>query len=125
MYRYFIEGGPLFMGMLSIVFSVILVIAVLAGKSALDNKSDEDEKLSARIGYIKSLGLFAFVLGMLGQFLGLFQSFRIIGSGMEISPAIMAKGVKVSMVTSIYGMIIFLIAYLLWFIIKAMVTRNT
>lgn len=124
MYRYFIEGGPLFMGMLSIVFLVMLVIAVLAGKSALDNKSNETEKLSSRLSYIKSLGLFAFVLGMLGQFLGLFQSFRIIGSGMDISPAIMAKGVKISMVTSIYGMIIFLIAYLIWFAIKALAVRK-
>ena len=112
------------MGMLSIVFLVLLVIAVLAWKSTYNNKSDEEESLNTKLGYIKSLGLFAFVLGMLGQFLGLFQSFRIIGSGMEISPAIMAKGVKVSMVTSIYGMIIFLIAYLLWFIIKALAARN-
>lgn len=120
MYRYFIEGGPLFMGMLSIVFLVILVVTVLAGKSALGNSAIEKSWLD----YIKSLGLFAFVLGMFGQFLGLFQAFKIIGSGMEISPAMMASGVKVSMVTSIYGMIIFLIAYLLWFILNALEARK-
>jgi len=120
MYRYFIEGGPLFMGMLSIVFLVILVLAVLALKSAPDNKANEKNWLA----YVKSLGLFAFVLGMLGQFLGLFQAFKIIGSGMEISPAIMASGVKVSMITSIYGMIIFLVAYLLWFILNALEARK-
>jgi hypothetical protein len=120
MYRYFIEGGPLFMGLLSMVFLVILVITVLAGKSALGKSAIEKNWL----GYIKSLGLFAFVLGMLGQFLGLFQAFKIIGSGMEISPAIMASGVKVSMVTSIYGMIIFLVAYLLWFMLNALEARK-
>jgi hypothetical protein len=120
MYRYFNEGGPLFMGMLSIVLLVILVITILAGKSALSNKSLEQKWL----GYIKPLGLFAFVLGMLGQFLGLFQAFAVIGSGVEISPAMMASGVKVSMVTSIYGMIIFLIAYLLWFILKTLASRK-
>ena len=108
------------MGMLSIVFLVILVITVLAGKSALGNSAIEKNWL----GYIKSLGLFALVLGMLGQFIGLFQAFEIIGSGMEISPAMMASGVKVSMVTSIYGMIIFLIAYVTWFILKTLVARK-
>ena len=108
------------MGMLSIVFLVILVITVLAGKSALGNSVIEKNLL----GYIKSFGLFALVLGMLGQFIGLFQAFEIIGSGMEISPAMMASGVKVSMVTSIYGMIIFLVAYLLWFILKTLVARK-
>ena len=125
MFKYFIEGGPLFMGLLSIVLLAILVIAVMASKSAIDNESTETEKHKSKLGYIKSLGLFAFVLGMLGQFLGLFQAFSIIGSGMEISPAIMAQGVKVSMVTSIYGMIIFLIAYLLWFVVKTLAARNS
>jgi len=121
---YFIEGGPLFMGMLSIVFLVILVITVINGRALLSSKPIEDDQGAKRLGFIKSLGLFAFVLGMLGQFLGLFHAFEIIGSGMEISPAIMAKGVKVSMVTSIYGMIIFLISYLFWFALKVLAKRK-
>ena len=113
------------MGLLSIVLLAILVISVMASKSAIDNESTDTEKHKSKLGYIKSLGLFAFVLGMLGQFLGLFQAFSIIGSGLEISPAIMAQGVKVSMVTSIYGMIVFLIAYLLWFVVKTLAARNS
>ena len=112
------------MGILSIVLLVILVITVLRGVPLLSDKATTNDLQIIRIGYIKSLGLFAFVLGMLGQFLGLFQAFDIISSGMEISPAIMAQGVKVSMVTSIYGMIIFLIAYLLWFILKSLAARK-
>ena len=108
------------MGMLSIVFLVILVVTVLAGKSVLGNRGSVKNWL----GYIKSLGLFAFVLGMLGQFIGLFQAFGVIGSGVEISPAMMASGVKVSMVTSIYGMIIFLVAYLIWFTLKTLLARK-
>ena len=125
MFRYFIEGGPLFMGILTIVLLVILVIAVINGAPLLSNKSSSNDQRINRLGFMKSLGLFAFVLGMLGQFLGLFQAFDIISSGMEISPAIMAQGVKVSMVTSIYGMIIFLIAYLLWFILKSLAARKS
>ena len=124
MFRYFIEGGPLFMGMLTIVFLVILVIAVVNGAPLLSNKSAVNDQQIKRLGLLKSLGLFAFVLGMLGQFLGLFQAFDIISSGMEISPAMMAQGVKVSMVTSIYGMIIFLVSYLLWFVLKSLAARK-
>ena len=124
MFRYFIEGGPLFMGMLTIVFLVILVIAVVNGAPLFSNKSAVNDQQIKRLGLLKSLGLFAFVLGMLGQFLGLFQAFDIISSGMEISPAMMAQGVKVSMVTSIYGMIIFLVSYLLWFVLKSVAARK-
>ena len=112
------------MGMLTIVLLVILVIAVVNGAPLLSNKSVSAEQSINRLGFMKSLGLFAFVLGMLGQFLGLFQAFNVISSGMEISPAIMAQGVKVSMVTSIYGMIIFLVSYLLWFALKTLAMKN-
>jgi biopolymer transport protein ExbB/TolQ len=124
MYRYFIEGGPLFMGMLSLVLLAILIMTIINGKAVLANTFKNLNQRRHHLGNIKSLGLFALVLGMLGQFLGLFQAFKIIGSGIEISPAIMASGIKVSMVTSIYGMIIFLISYLFWFVLKALAARQ-
>jgi biopolymer transport protein ExbB/TolQ len=123
MFNYLIEGGILFMGMLSVVFLVILVLTVVIGGSIITNK-EIDDKINVRLGYIKSLGLFGLILGMLGQFIGLFEAFRIIETGMEISPAFLAGGVRVSSITSIYGMIIFLVAYALWFILKALMARK-
>ena len=109
------------MGMLSVVLLVVLVIAVFV---VISIDGDEPDLFSKRLSYIKSLGLFALVLGMLGQFLGLFQAFQIIGSGMELSPAIIANGVKVSLVTTIYGAIIFLVSYLLWFALSSLKSKK-
>jgi len=121
MLKYFIEGGPLFMGMLSIVFLVILALTIMYYRSI---SSNEIEGLSEKLNYIKSLGLFAFVLGMLGQFLGLFQAFDAIGQGMEVSPQLFAMGLKVSSISNIYGMIIFLVSYLVWFLLKTALQRK-
>ena len=107
------------MGMLSIVFLAILVLVVLTVIS-----KDEDRFIK-KSTYIKSLGLFAFVLGMLGQFIGLFDAFKAIESGMDISPALLAGGLRVSSITNIYGMIIFVMAYLLWFILNVMHKRTS
>ena len=106
------------MGMLSIVFLAVLVLSFTTGKAIMS------EGKSNGLSYIKSLGFFAFVLGMLGQFLGLFRAFEVIGQGMEISPQIFAMGLKISSISSIYGMIIFLISYLLWFVLKTAVERK-
>lgn len=114
MTKYFYEGGPLFMGMLSIVLLIILALTIV---SIVQEKQSGQSPVK-NFNNIKSLGLFALVLGMLGQFIGLFSAFEIIGGGMEISPQMMAQGVKVSMITTIYGMIIFLVSYLLWFLLK-------
>lgn len=121
MFKYFIEGGPLFMGMLSIVFLIVLVLTFTTGRAIM---SDKLEGKTNGLSYIKSLGLFAFVLGMLGQFLGLFQAFEVIGQGMEVSPSIFAMGLKISSISSIYGMIIFLISYLIWFVLKSTIERR-
>jgi len=122
MLKYFIEGGSLFMGMLSIVLLIVLVLTVVNGRAIITGKN---YKGVSSITYIKSLGLFGLVLGMLGQFIGMFQAFKIIGSGMEISPSILASGLKVSSITNIYGMIIFLISYILWFMLSTLVARKT
>ncbi|VAW26198.1 hypothetical protein MNBD_BACTEROID06-1154 [hydrothermal vent metagenome] len=123
MLTYFNEGGVLFMGMLSIVFLLVFIMSI---KNALVifSKEGDKEKISSQISSIKSLGLFALVLGFLGQFLGLFQAFSIIAEVGSISPAILANGLKVSSITSIYGMIIFLVAYLLWLGLNAMLKKK-
>jgi len=122
MLKYFYEGGPLFMGMLTIVLLAIFVVAILKFKLL---RGYTNGKNSISVDSLKSIGLFALVLGMLGQFLGLFQAFSIISQGMDISPKILAAGLKVSSITSIYGMIIFLVAYLLWFLLRAILNNKT
>lgn len=109
MLDYFYEGGPLFMGMLSIVFLLVFISAIKTGKDIYSGKA------VTNTGQLKSIGLFALVLGFLGQFLGLFQAFTFIAEAGTIAPAILAQGLRVSSITSVYGMIIFLVAYILAF----------
>jgi len=110
------------MGMLSIVF---LVVFIMSMKNALIifSKESDKEKVSSQIGSIKSLGLFALVLGFLGQFLGLFSAFSFIAEAGTISPAILANGLRISSIASIYGMIIFLVAYLIWFALNVVAKK--
>jgi len=119
----FVEGGVLFMGMLSIVLLAILVLAV---KNIVQVAKNEKEAsvFSSEVGYIKSLGLFALVMGFLGQFIGLFSAFEYIAQQGTVSPSILAAGFKVSSIASIYGMVIFLIAYLIWFGLKAVAGKK-
>lgn len=120
----FMEGGVLFMGMLSIVLLVILALAVKSIVLVAKNEKEESA-FSKQVGYIKSLGLFALVMGFLGQFLGLFSAFGFIAQQGTVSPSILATGFKVSSIASIYGMIIFLVAYLFWFGLDSLSKKKT
>jgi len=107
-------GGPLFMGMLTIVLLSAIVIAVINAKYVFGSGQQDVARTKNRIGYIKSLGLLAVVIGFLGQLIGLYSAFQFIESGSEISPAVLAGGLKVSSITTIYGLIIFVLCYLIW-----------
>jgi len=110
MIELFNMGGPLFMGILTIQFIGVIVMAVryLTGQ----------EKNIDNLNLIKSIGLFAMVTGILGQLMGLFQAFSFIEQMGTVSPAILVAGVKVSMITTLYGILIYLISYSIWLVLK-------
>lgn len=116
MMELFFMGGPLFMGMLTIVFVAVIAVTVLNGLPVLQGKIIEPNEAYRKLSYIKSVGLFALVLGILGQLIGLFDAFKAIQS-MEggVSPAILAGGLRVSMITTLYGAFIYLLSLLIWF----------
>jgi biopolymer transport protein ExbB/TolQ len=120
----FYEGGPLFMGILTLILLVILIMGVTNGVAVSKNSSEDNDGLMRRLSRIKSVGLFALVFGILGQLIGLYSGFVQIQAMGNVSPAILAGGIKVSMITTIYGVIIFLIAYLIWFGLVALVERK-
>jgi biopolymer transport protein ExbB/TolQ len=66
------------------------------------------------IGYIKQVGLFGLVVGVLGQLIGLFEAFEAIELAGDITLAMVAGGIRVSMITTLYGFLIFVFSFLIW-----------
>lgn len=117
-------GGPLFMGILTGILFIVLAIAVFNLILVLRKDYKDLDETRKRLRYLKSIGLFAFVTGILGQMIGLYSAFSAIEQAMDVSPAIMAGGLKVSMIVPMYGMVIFLISYLLYLVIDYIASRN-
>ena len=91
MLDYFYMGGPLFMGILTLIFIALVVAAVL--------KKD-----------VKEIGLLALALGILGQLIGLMGAFEGIEAMGGVSQSILVGGLKVSSITSIYGLLIYIVS---------------
>jgi hypothetical protein len=125
MFNLFKMGGPLFMGILTVVLFIILALAVFYLIIILKKDFKDLDETRKRLKYIKSLGLFGLVTGILGQLIGLYGAFGAIEKAKDISPSIMAGGLKVSMITPMYGMIIFLISYLLWMAVDFIASKNS
>ena len=112
-------GGP-FMGILTIIFLIILATSVYRGVQISKGDIVHETIFRYQLACIKSIGVFALVVGILGQLLGLYDAFSVIEQMGDVTPALLAGGLKVSMITTLYGILIFLVSYLIWFALDYM-----
>lgn len=96
------EGGPLFM--YTTLTLLIVIIALLIRGFVKPTTRDKT------ITLVSSISLFVLVWGFLGQMLGLISAFDAIQAMGDVSPSILAGGLKVAILSPLFGMIVFLIA---------------
>ena len=95
--RIHMSGGILFMSILS-----FMLLSTLTSFILFKNKN-----------IVLFLGFISLLLGRLGTFLGVTGAFDAIEAAGDISPSLAMGGIKVSLTTSIYGLIIFIISLIL------------
>ncbi len=98
------EGGPLFMYTTLLVLIAVIVLLVKAFRNRENNEKT--------IVLIKHLSLFVLVWGFLGQMIGLIGAFDAIQVQGNVAPAVLAGGIKVAILSPLFGMVVFLIARL-------------
>ena len=102
------------MGILTLLLLIILAMAAFRFIQISRGHMEHETSFRQQLTYIKSIGLFSLVFGILAQMMGLYQAFSAIEQVGNISPALLAGGLKVSMISTIYGLVIFLLSYILW-----------
>jgi hypothetical protein len=100
------NGGLFFMVPILILFFVVLFLIL---KNVIVFK--KEKKLSRKhIQLINSIGLMTLVWGVLGQLLGLVDALDKIGMLNEASTAILAIGLKMSALPTIFGCFVFVVS---------------
>ena len=115
MIELFHMGGALFMGVLTLLLFIILVIAVVSFRHIYIGNPVQMVRIRYQLNYLRTVGLFALVFGILGQMIGLYSAFQHIEVVGHVSSSILAGGLKVSSICTLYGMTIFLVSFLIWF----------
>lgn len=124
MFNLFQTGGPLFMGILTIMLFIIVALSLFFLYLIVRKEYKDLDQTLKRLLFIKTAGVIALVIGFLGQMVGLHYAFTAVEAAADISPKILAGGLKVSMITPIYGMIIFLVSYIFWAVLYYFATKK-
>jgi biopolymer transport protein ExbB/TolQ len=117
MKEWFVMGGSLFMSILTILLVIVVAVSVYFAVTIAGGKASEKANFKQQLRYVKSLGLFTMITGILGQLIGLFSAFTAIEAAGDVSPAMLAGGLKISMITSLTGIVIYLISIIIWFLL--------
>ncbi len=101
MLKLFMEGGPWFMAILTVLLVALFFAAWKAPR------------------WVREIGTIALTFGFFSLLLGLRQIFDYIASsGSEVPMSVLCGGLKVSIIPILYGMIIYIISLLIRIIQK-------
>lgn len=109
---------PIFIMWIVVIFMAIrLLVQFKQGNKPIGKLTRQNE-------IILFVGSFAFLFGVLGQVIGLFNAFGIIEEVEEISPALLAGGLRVSSLAPIYGLVLFLVSGIIWFVFRSLINAQ-
>jgi len=115
--------GGMFMWLLLIIAIVIVVLAISNGVQLYSNKDKNKIRLENSINSILFWGGFSLVLGFFAHFMGIYQAMLAIQRASDISPAIVAGGYAMSIITILTGLFLLMVSSVIWFIYKNRLTK--
>lgn len=116
----FMEGGPFFMTL--ILISLLLSLFFLTkGFLHLKGNPESSKKMLRLVSDASLLGL---VLGFLGSMIGLIEAFDAIEGFDKMNTAMIAGGLKVSFLTTVFGSFVFIISRIGILILRSMIKKQ-
>ncbi len=119
--KHLFEGGPAFMSAIYIMWIAVIILAI---RFLIIYSNDKQSiKLKKTNEAILFIGSFTFLFGVFGQIIGLFGALNAIYAAGDISPALIAGGLMVSLLTPLYGFTLLLVSSIIWFIFRNIIKK--
>ena len=114
LFNRFMEGGALFM---SLILICLLISIYFIVKSILNIKTNI-EISKKMLKHISDSGTLGLALGVMGAFLGLITAFDALEASGEAEPSIVAGGLKVALLSPLFGLFTFSVSKLAILILR-------
>tara|TARA_B110000495_G_scaffold121299_1_gene105312 strand:+ start:1174 stop:1587 length:414 start_codon:yes stop_codon:yes gene_type:complete len=114
LFNRFMEGGALFM---SLILICLLISIYFIVKSILNIKTNI-EISKKMLKHISDSGTLGLAFGVMGAFLGLITAFDVLEASGEAEPSIVAGGLKVALLSPLFGLFTFSVSKLAILILR-------
>lgn len=121
LYDFHMTGGPPFMFPLALLLLTNIILILFSIFTLIQKKVLPTKYLEA----IKLIGILAAVFGSLGTMVGLMEAFDALEGMKEMLPfQVIMGGMKVAIITVIYGLFIFCLSMLAYILLKLFVKNS-
>jgi biopolymer transport protein ExbB/TolQ len=101
------------------MWPILLITLVIAGIALwallrIRKVKDPDAVLETGIDAVLFWGVWVIVVGLLGTFGGIYQAAGMIEQAGTLNPAIVWGGIKVALTTTLFGLLVFAVAAVVW-----------
>ena len=110
----FMEGGALFM---SLILICLLILIYFTIKSILTLKTNK-EISKKMLKHISDSGTLGLALGVMGSFMGITTAFDALEATGAAEPSILAGGLKVALLSTLFGLFTFSVSKLAILILR-------
>ena len=110
----FMDGGPGFMTLHYLMWILVIIFSVRAAKN-IRSKNFDFRKLEKLNTSILLIGGFGLLLSLFYRTMGMYSAFSVLETTSDISPTLVAGGLKASLVAPLYSLFLFLVTGIIWF----------
>jgi len=111
----FIDGGPFFMILHYILWILVIYYSIrfISNYGSTNRDYKKLEKFNASILFIGGFGL---LFSLFYRTIGMYSAFAALEVASDISPSLVAGGLKASLIAPLYSLLLFLVTSIIWFI---------
>ena len=117
MVNFFFSGGSM-MWLFLIIALLILYLSVKKAIQLFGKNKLPGPVLENGINAIIFWGSISVILGFFAHYLGVYYAMQAIYRANDISPAIVAYGYSLSLVTILTGLVLFIVSAIIWFVFR-------
>lgn len=121
MFDLFREGGVMMWPLL--ILAVAVVVLTVRGWVHVSRVDGPDPVVETGVDAVVFWGAWSVVLGFLGTIVGIYIAAGAISVAPAISPQVIWGGIRVALITLVFGLLIFAVAAVAWFILRSRYRR--
>jgi len=104
--------------------TIVVIDIIFLSTLKFRNQTNDGDRFKKGLSGLLVLGSMTAAIGMLAQILGIWKALSAIIVATDVSPQIVMEGLRISFITTVFGLVTFIVAALAWMLLVYIPVRR-